>query len=231
MKLGDAMCGRFTLYADPDFLEDYFDLENGHNLEVEPRYNIAPTQPILSIVQGKKGLRAGYMKWGLIPHWAKDESFSSKMINARSETLHEKRSFKGLLGKRHCVIVANGFFEWKKTDVGKQPYYIKNKNDDLLIFAGLWDRWVNKENGEQIVSCTVLTTEANEMMRDLHHRMPVILDKGKCNWWLQQANWTEDLLEEEFFKPFPSEKMMTFPVNKVVNSPKHDSVECIKELI
>lgn len=219
------VCGRFTLYADPDFLEDYFDLENEMDLGLEQRYNIAPTQPVLTIVQGKQKQRAGYMKWGLIPHWSKDDTFASKMINARSETLREKRSFQGLLGRRHCIICANGFYEWKKIDKKKQPYYIKLQNQEVMMFAGLWDRWRN-QNGKEVVSCTVLTTKANDMMEGLHERMPVILTKENSHRWLNCTSTNAGEMVE-LFNPFPSEKMTVYPVSTLVNKAANDGPECI----
>lgn len=221
-----TMCGRFTLYADPDFINDNFELENGMDLNIEPRYNIAPTQPVLTLVQGKKKMRAGYMNWGLIPSWAKDDSFASKMINARSETLQEKRSFQGLFGKRHCIVAANGFYEWKKLENRKQPYYIKLQNNDLMLFAGLWDRW-KKSNGEEIISCTVLTTDSNEKMKDLHDRMPVIMTRENMSRWLQCTKANLDEIKELLI-PYPSEAMTIYPVSTMVNKPVNDGPTCIE---
>ncbi|MFA9560273.1 SOS response-associated peptidase [Evansella sp. AB-rgal1] len=218
------MCGRFTLYADPDFLLDYYEVENREEVEIYARYNIAPSQQVLTMVQGKTGLRAGYMKWGLVPRWAQEESIGNKMINARSETIQEKVSFRPLVKKRHCIIVANGFYEWKTgPDKIKQPYYIKLKSNEPMAFAGLWERWQNKDH--EIISCTLLTTEANSLMRPIHERMPVILPKMKIEQWLKVKEQVESL-----FSPYPKDEMEAYPVSTIVNTPQNDHEICIQSI-
>lgn len=222
------MCGRFTLYADPDFLEGYFDIENLDDIEYESRYNIAPSQPVFTLVKGKeKRTRAGYLRWGLVPSWSKDLSIGNKMINARSETIHEKRSFRPLWKKRHCAIIASSFYEWKKEEDGKQPYVIKYKNDEPLIFAGLWERAFI--DNKQIVTCTMLTTKANTFMSKIHHRMPVILPKQMLDYWLQPELLTEEIIKE-IFEPLSSDILEMYKVSKLVNSPKNETIECIQPL-
>ena len=223
------MCGRFTLYADPDYIGDYFELENKDDILLESRYNIAPSQQIFTIVKGKTSFRGGYMKWGLIPSWAKEPSIGYKMINARSESVHEKPSFKSLLEKRHCLIAASGFFEWKKEEEHKQPYYIKYKTDEPLVMAGLWDRWKNKA-GASVVSCTILTTEANDFMKELHHRMPVILPEEKWRKWLELPINSESNYAKELFAPLTSDNLTAYPVSTFVNKPQNEASVCIEKL-
>ncbi|WP_096434967.1 SOS response-associated peptidase [Alteribacter populi] len=222
------MCGRYTLYADPDFLEREFEIENATDVfPIEHRYNIAPSQDVLSIVAGKHANRAGFMRWGLIPTWAKDSSIGYKMINARSETAHEKPSFRSLIQKRRCLIIASGFYEWRKEGIKKQPYYIQLSSKEPFVFAGLWDRW--KHDGDTIVSCTILTTKANEKMATLHDRMPVILDREERQDWLN-GNITDPHLLEPLYTPYSSEKMSYYPVTSFVSSPKNEGPACIEEM-
>ncbi|MBU9711408.1 SOS response-associated peptidase [Evansella tamaricis] len=238
------MCGRFTLYADPDFLEEYFDLENGEDLIWEPRYNIAPGQDILALVQGRTGLRAGRMRWGLIPSWAKDEKIGYKMINARSETIHEKPSFRSIVNRRHCLIVANGFYEWKKEGGKKQPYFIHLSSGEPIVMAGLWDRWISS-TGTEVVSCTILTTEANDFMRKLHHRMPVILDREKGGAWLRlsslsrssssgtrkteaESNFTS--FKKKYFRALATNVLDAYQVSTFVNNAKNESQVCLERI-
>ncbi|SDY90463.1 Putative SOS response-associated peptidase YedK [Evansella caseinilytica] len=223
-----AMCGRFTLYADPEFLSEYVELENIAEIDLQPRFNIAPSQPVLTMVQGVNGFRGGYMRWGLIPFWAKDPSAGYKMINARLETVQEKRSFRPLVGKRHCLIIADGFYEWKKEKTGKQPFYIRLATGEPLLFAGLWDRWKDGD-GKETISCTILTTAANDLMKELHDRMPVIVPKEKWGEWLQ-LKAVDEQRAEPFFRPFPSKLMHAYPVSTMVNHPKNNSADCIREI-
>ncbi|ADU30219.1 SOS response-associated peptidase [Evansella cellulosilytica] len=220
------MCGRFTLYADPDFLFDYFQIENSESLSINPRYNIAPSQPVFSLVKGQSGVRGGYMKWGLIPSWSKDIRIGNKMINARAETLFKKPSFKHLVGRRHCVIIASSFYEWKLQNGIKQPYLIKYNDDRPIIFAGLWDRWKDNQN-EEVISCTIITTEANESMQSIHHRMPVILNKDNYQHWLQACHSSDKVVE--FLKPMKEDLVLT-SVSTLVNNPKNDFKDCINSL-
>ncbi|UTR09721.1 SOS response-associated peptidase [Evansella sp. LMS18] len=217
------MCGRFTLYADPDFLAGYFNLENKEDLQMEASYNIAPGQFVFAVVRGKISYRGGLIKWGLIPSWSAAPSSRYKMINARSETVHEKPAFKHLIEKRRCVIPADGFYEWKQEEGEKQPYYIKMANDTPVLFAGLWDRW-KSDDGESLTTCTILTTRPNELMVSLHDRMPVILQEDK---W---QDWVAGREASHFFDPFPSELMTAYPVAAEVNNPRNDSPSCIQAM-
>src|SRR5262249_23720667 len=166
------MCGRFTLRSSAHALKEVFPLFDGP--DPEPRYNIAPTQEVLAVRQLPQAARPEFvrLRWGLIPHWADDPKVGYRMINARVETAASNPAFRTPFPQSRCLILADGFYEWKKTDGSKQPFYIRLKDDKPFAFAGLYDHW---HKGEPIDSCTILTTDANDLMQSLHDRMPVIL--------------------------------------------------------
>src|SRR5579884_852035 len=168
------MCGRFRLGKGRQALKKYFGADN--EVDWDPRYNIAPTQDIVTARQDASApiRHLAMMRWGLIPSWANDASMSARMINARSETAAELPAFRNVLKSRRCLIPADGFYEWKKQGKHKQPYCFALANDDLFAFAGVWDRWRSPE-GKTVETCSILTTSANELVRDVHDRMPVIL--------------------------------------------------------
>lgn len=171
------MCGRFTLTSPVERLAKQFEL-TGDLPDLSPSYNIAPTQKIAAVAENSEGERKlGRLQWGLVPRWSKDPEIGSKMINARAETVAEKNSFKSAFKKRRCLIPADGFYEWARTETGsgpKQPYYIRLETGTPYAFAGLWETWEG-EDGRKIHSTTIITTEANEFMSGIHHRMPVIV--------------------------------------------------------
>lgn len=221
------MCGRFTLTQSAEEITEFFGLSEV--LELTLRYNIAPSQLIAAIVQdkGSQENKLKWMRWGLIPSWAKDTKIGYKLINARAETLTEKPSFRNAFKHRRCLIIADGFYEWQKREKHKQPYYIQLRNKQPFAFAGLWETW-QPEDGEAIISCTIITTEANALMQPIHDRMPVILSPDVYEQWLDPTvNQSEDL--QETLKPYESE-MITTPVSNVVNNPVHDLPECVKPI-
>ncbi|WP_227940101.1 SOS response-associated peptidase [Alkalihalobacillus deserti] len=218
------MCGRFTLTATKEEIEEQLLVEI---FEYQPRFNIAPSQPVLSIISDGEKRRAGYLRWGLVPVWAKDPKIGYKMINARGETVDEKPAFKRLLKRRRCLIVADGFYEWKRTEENKKPYRI-TINEGIFTFAGLWDRW--KSNDKEIVSCTILTTEPNEFMKGIHDRMPVILGGEDRNLWLDPGVEDKQILKD-LIKPYPTQGMNAYEVSTLVNSPKNETEECIRSLV
>ncbi len=223
------MCGRYTLTSDTERIEERF-VCNASALSYTSRYNIAPTQPVLALINNEDNTqrRAEFLRWGLIPSWAKDPSIGNKMINARSETLAEKPSFKRALRKRRCLIVADGFYEWKKEGKTKTPMYIGLQSREPFAFAGLWEKWV-AESGETIHSCTIITTTPNSLMESIHHRMPVILPREAESVWLDRT--IEDpasLLP--LLAPYPAETMDAYAVSTLVNSPRNDSADCLKPL-
>ena len=221
------MCGRFDLHLPRELIEEIFGISIPRN--IMPRYNIAPTQEIAVVRMSPDRTRQlDFLKWGLIPSWAKDPSIGSRMINARSETVHEKPAFRNSFKNRRCIIPANGFYEWKETAGRKKPLYVKMKDNSPMLFAGLWDHWKPAE-GEVIESCSILTTSSNDLVEPLHDRMPVILRIEDVELWLDHQITVPDPLVP-LFKPFPSEKMDMYPVSDIVNSPRNDSPECIERI-
>jgi putative SOS response-associated peptidase YedK len=226
------MCGRFALLAPAGVISAQFNV--AVPVEVAPRYNIAPTQPVAVVRTVREGLSddprpsAGdgdsgreftFLTWGLIPSWSKDVSIGSKLINARSETAHEKPSFRGAFKYRRCLIPASGFFEWQKLGSGKQPMYITSSDEELLALAGLWERW-SSPDGSVIESCTILTTEANELMEPIHNRMPVIVEPEDYSTWLIPGDRPDN--SRHLLRPFPAERLQAYPVSKAVNDPRND---------
>ena len=219
------MCGRFTLTADPANLQDSF-TDYNFPTQFAPRFNIAPTQPVLAIPNDGKN-KADFFIWGLIPSWAKDPSIGNRLINARGETLAEKPSFRGSYKYKRCLILADGFYEWKvqpgtKTKV---PHFIHMKDRQPFAFAGLWDEW-NSPDGSQIRSCTIVTTEPNDLMAPIHNRMPVILPSSAYTKWLDSTPQTHETLQP-LIKSYPAEEMAAYPVSTLVNNPKNDRAECV----
>ena len=217
-----TMCGRFTRASPKQAIVDGFQIrefwETPDDMVWDPRYSIAPTQNVASITQGRK---LGWFRWGLIPKWAKDKSIVNRLINGRSETAAEKPSFRDAFKKRRCLVVADGFYEWQKTNAGKQPYFITMADELPFAFAGLWETW-NDSGGDDIHTCTILTTEANEMMKPIHDRMPAILDGDDYDEWLAG----DDV--HHLLKPFLPELMASRPASRFVNSPKNDTPERIR---
>jgi putative SOS response-associated peptidase YedK len=218
------MCGRFTLRTPKERIKREFQLPEEPS--VEARYNIAPTQNIIAVRQSADGREAVELKWGLIPSWAKDASMGARLINARSETVTEKPSFREAFKRRRCIIPADGIYEWQRTGGRKQPFFIHVRDGRVFGFAGLWDKWRDEE-GEIIESCTILTTEANEVFRPVHDRMPVILPPETYDEWLgDDARGVEAL--KELLRPYPSSEMVAYPVSPQVNSPQSQGSDLIK---
>lgn len=219
------MCGRYRLTAKERYIAEHFAIDD--EVEWTARYNIAPTQQVATVRQDRKepGRKFALMRWGLIPFWAKDASIAGRTINAVSETAAEKPAFREPMQHRRCLIPADGFYEWKKLDAkSKQPYCITMADDSLFAFAGLWDRW-HPPSGETIESCTVLTTGANALLRDVHDRMPVILRREDYDLWLDPGV-TNPKLVSELLRPFDARLMKMYPVSTLVNNVKNDSPEC-----
>lgn len=210
------MCGRFVLTSDAQTVQQEFNLDSLPQLA--PRYNIAPSQPV-AIITNDAPQKLTIVQWGLIPGWSKDPKIGYKMINARSEGVEEKPSFRTPFKYRRCLIPSSGFYEWVKTDDGKQPYFIRLPEKDVFSFAGLWEIWHNPE-GDEIWTCTILTTEANDKISKLHHRMPVILDKDLRDIWLDKSSDTGEL--KMLLQPYDSDKMDYYPVSKAVNHVNND---------
>lgn len=220
------MCGRFTLTADPNQLRQAFPWLNIPEERLTPRYNVAPTQPIAVVANDGKH-QLDYYVWGLIPFWAKDPSIGSRMINARAETIAEKASFRTPFRRRRCLVLADGFYEWKSEPRSKTktPMYIKMKNSSPFAFAGLWENW-NSPDGSNILSCTIITTRPNEMLLPIHNRMPVILPEKAYSLWLDPGEPDQSQLQS-LLEPYPEQEMAAFPVSRLVNNPANDSADCI----
>ena len=218
------MCGRFVLDHSPVEIQEAFSLRSIPDLR--PRYNIAPSQHV-AIVRKRSNNQNELvqLKWGLIPYWAKDRSIGAKLINARSETVSEKPSFKNAFRFRRCVIPATGFYEWAKKNDKKIPHYFYCENKLLMLFAGLWDYWTSRD-GSILESCAILTTEANSLIKPFHHRMPVILEQDSVERWVECDSFDETALMD-LLRPFPSKLMREHIVSQGVNSPKLDSPECL----
>jgi putative SOS response-associated peptidase YedK len=224
------MCGRYTQSKSAEIIARAFQIDNVS--DIEPRYNIAPTQSVLTVLQPSASAnRQGKMlHWGLIPSWAKDRKMGSKLINARAETVAEKPAFRSAFRKRRCLVVADGFYEWQQQEnkKQKQPFYFRLSDGEPFAFAGLWEHWQDA-TGEEIESCTVLTTEANDLMRPIHNRMPVILESKNYDLWLD-AEATKPELLQPLLHPYPTEEMTAYPVSTAVNKPTNDSAECINSI-
>jgi putative SOS response-associated peptidase YedK len=211
------MCGRFSLSTGLTTLKEKFQFI--FTDETKPKYNIAPSQSILTVVQNDNNRVGKQMKWGLIPFWAKDIKIGYKMINARAETIDEKPAYKHPFQKQRCLILADGFYEWKKQGKEKQPYRFQLKNGEPFAFAGLWDRWDKGE--ETLYSCTIITTKPNNLTKEVHDRMPVILPEDAYDLWLN-PNMTDTDYLKSLLVPYPEEEMAAYPVSTLVNSPKND---------
>lgn len=221
------MCGRFTLTQSAETIAEFFELDEVPRFM--PGYNIAPTQPVPTIRASQaKEREFDYLYWGLIPSWSKDPTIGARMINARAETVAEKPSFRTAFKRRRCLIVADGFYEWQKTGSKKQPYYFHLDQHHPFGFAGLWEHWQSPE-GDQIQSCTILTTAANDTMRPIHDRMPVILHPQDYDLWLDPTVQSTDGLYS-LLRPYPDVEMHHYPVSTKVNRPQNDSSECIVPL-
>jgi putative SOS response-associated peptidase YedK len=223
------MCGRFTLTVDPAQLKLLLDLGEVP-AELPPRYNIAPTQPV-AVVADASSRKVELFRWGLIPSWAKDPSIGSRLINARAETLEEKPAYRAAFKRRRCAVLSDGFFEWKKLEEGKratkQPYYIQLAEGQPFAFAGLWEVWHSPE-GDELQTCTIVTTEPNRLMAGIHDRMPVILDKESMWDWIDPDASPVGL--HALLKPYPAKAMKAFPISKLVNRPENDRPEVIAPL-
>lgn len=224
------MCGRFTLFADYNEIINRFDIEAAIQEDLYlPSFNIAPSNSVLSVINDGQKNRLGYLKWGLIPPWAKDEKIGYKLINARAETIADKPSFRDAYQKRRCIIIADSFYEWKRHQKQmKTPMRIKLKSSELFAMAGLWERWKSPE-GKLVFTCTVITTEPNELMKDIHDRMPVILKPEDENIWLNNSNSDFSRLNE-LLKPLPADLMEAYEVSNLVNSPKNNSPNLIQQM-
>ena len=217
------MCGRYTLASPTERLAEEFGLD-GTSVELAPNYNVAPTQGVAAVLEEGGQRRLEVLRWGLIPPWADDPGIGSRMINARSETAPGKPSFRRAFRERRCLIPADGFYEWQRTNGAKQPYYIHMEDGRPFAFAGLWESW-SKGEGE-IRTCTILTTGANALVGEVHDRMPVILAHDAYDVWLDPVSERDELTG--LLAPYPEDEMEAYPVSRFVNSPSNNDPRCIE---
>jgi putative SOS response-associated peptidase YedK len=220
------MCGRYTLAVDGTQLALQFQLPETPQLQ--PRYNIAPTQAVLAVRAGDAGRTATWLGWGLIPSWAGDPAIGSRMINARSETVAEKPAFRAAFRRRRCLIAADGFYEWQAQPGGKQPFFFRMRDGRPFAMAGLWEQWRDPDN-EPVETCTILTTTANALLQPIHARMPVILDPGDYDLWLDPTLHDPRPLEA-LLQPYPEAAMEGFPVSKAVNRVANNGPELLERV-
>ena len=224
------MCGRYRLTAKERYIAEHFEVPE-EEVHWSARYNIAPTQEVAVIRQDKTAPHRNFtlMRWGLVPYWASDTSFGNKAINAMAETVAEKPAFRDAMRKQRCLLPADGFYEWKKLTLrDKQPFNFSMKDDGLFAFAGLWDRW-RSPSGESLESCAILTTRANELTRDVHDRMPVILQPHDYARWLDPAI-TDPRRVADLLAPLDGTLMKKYPVGSRVGNPLNDDPECCREV-
>jgi len=218
------MCGRYTLATDLRVLAERFEF-HASDIEYLPRYNIAPAQDVLAVI-GDKPRAARLLRWGLVPSWAKEAGGERQLINARAETLSQKPSFRRSLAGRRCLVLADGFYEWKKEGKRKIPMRVVLRSGEPFAFAGLWDVW-REGSAEEIRSCAIITTEPNQLIRQIHNRMPVILARRAEELWLDPSVTDPSRLGQVLL-PYPSEQLRVYRVSARVNSPRNDDPGCIE---
>ena len=217
------MCGRFAFFAPPEAIARQFGV--AEPLLLEPRYNISPTQPVPVIRWDRDAVPSlDMLRWGLIPHWAKDPAIGNRMINARAETVAEKPAFREAFMRRRCLVLASGFYEWAQTPSGKRPFFISRSGQEIIAFAGLWERW--RSDADQIEeSCVIITTEASSSLAEVHDRMPVILPTGAQKRWLTEGATPADCLA--VLRSRGEARLEIRPVDKTVNDPSNEGAELL----
>ncbi|HEY8468706.1 MAG TPA: SOS response-associated peptidase [Longimicrobiales bacterium] len=218
------MCGRYTLTSTPEELTAEFGLAAVPG-EYRPRYNIAPGQPVAVLLAGEDGPQFRFLRWGLVPFWADDPAIGHRVINARAEGLATRPAFRRPFERRRCLVLADGFYEWRRDPGGKTPMLVRLASRRPFALAGLWDRWVPRDGGEPLDSCTIVTTEASPFLRPIHDRMPVILDRGEREEWLRSDTSPERL--RELLRPYGGE-LEAYEVSRLVNSPANDVPACVE---
>ena len=217
------MCGRYAITSAPEAIRQLFGYPEQPNFP--PRYNVAPTQPVPIVRTHESRRQFALVRWGLIPSWVKDPRSFSLLINARGESVADKPAFRNAMRRRRCLFPADGFYEWKKSGKTKQPYLLQMADERPFVFAGLWERWSKSQ--PSIESCTIITTTANTLAADIHDRMPVMLTEAAATLWLDREVKDADSLMP-LLVPYPADAMVAYPVSPLVNSPLHDSADCIQ---
>ncbi len=221
------MCGRFTLRAPASAVAEQFGLLDVEPLE--PRFNIAPTQAVAAVRRTHENdapaRQLVFLKWGLVPSWAKDPKIGNSLINARAESVADKPAFRTAFRRQRCLILADGFYEWQRTGGKKQPYFIRLADDRPFALAGLWEFW-EWPNHSALETCTLITIGANELMEPIHNRMPVILSPDDYDRWLDPAVQKPEQLRP-LLRSYPSDAMLAYPVSTRVNNPRNEDARCI----
>jgi putative SOS response-associated peptidase YedK len=219
------MCGRYNLITDASALIDFFEIDQSllDETALQPRYNIAPNQEVPIVRQTGAGRELAFARWGLVPHWSKEEKPKYSTINARAESVAEKPAYRKAFKHKRCLIPATGFYEWQKRGEKKLPHHIRQPGGGLFAFAGLWDHW--EKQGPGFDSCSIIVTGANAGMQPIHERMPVILNPAQYNVWLNTGHFNRAQLEA-LLAPYGG-KLETCPISNYVNNPKHDDAQCI----
>ena len=220
------MCGRFAFFVKGQFGYESLQLSEPPRFE---RYNIAPSQEILAIRTAPEAGRPEWvmLRWGLVPFWSKEPGGKRPLINARAEGIETKPPFRGPIRHRRCIVPASGFYEWRREGSGKQPYFVRPAAAEVFALAGIWDHWEGKQ-GEVIESVAIITTSANELMRPIHDRMPVILEEEDAAEWIESTTKLEKALA--MLGPCSSARMVAYPVSSLVNSARRDGPECVARL-
>ncbi len=214
------MCGRYALTSSPEVIAERFNLL--WSAELQPHYNIAPSQMIPVVRASVKGRELVFLKWGLIPSWAKDPAIGTRLINARAESLPDRPAFRDAYRQRRCLIPADAFYQWKPYGKRKQPYCVYMADRKPFGLGGLWEQWQDP-SGKTVETCTIITTDANELLAELHDRMPLIVHPSDYDAWLDAGNPRA----EELLKPFPAREMRYYPVSAHVNKADNDDAECM----
>jgi putative SOS response-associated peptidase YedK len=233
------MCGRFTLRTSLNLLAEHFLFSMSPDISLPQKYNIAPTHSVATLTAPLGQRQLHWMHWGLIPSWSKDPSRASRMINARSETLHEKPSFRQAFQKRRCLILADGYYEWRTSGTDKQPFFIHRSDHQPFALAGLWDSWTppqasmesEHDTPQPLHSTTIITTKANEFAASIHHRMPIILNPNNYDRWLADDASQIDILQSLLVDSDNSNEMTSFEITAVsrhVNKVANDDPQCIE---
>ncbi|MBN1659050.1 MAG: SOS response-associated peptidase [Anaerolineae bacterium] len=224
------MCGRFTLATPVEDLVKQFSIAEVAGIEA--RYNIAPSQAVAAVREEKDkgGRELVWLQWGLVPFWADDPKIGFKMINARAETVDRSNAFRYAFQRRRCLVLADGFYEWRTEEGQKQPYYIQMEDGRPFGFAGLWEAWKDEEKDRALESCTIITTNANELVRPVHPRMPAILHPDNYDLWLDMDAKDTACLKEMVLRPFPPEEMTIYRVSRRVNRPDQEGRELIEPM-
>jgi putative SOS response-associated peptidase YedK len=221
------MCGRFAFYSSHEAVRRLFGVADAP--PIEPRYNIAPTQFVAAVRADDTGRRLAMLYWGLVPHWAKDKRTGARMINARSETLKEKPSFRNAYRRRRCLVLADGYYEWQRRNEGKQPFFISAANGEPFGMAGLWETWQGPDETSPLESCTIITTVPADSIAHIHDRMPVIVPADAYGTWLDPAN--DDLTDlDRLLVPCAPDRLRAYPVSRGVNNARNQGPQLIDAL-